>query len=210
MRTFKHWTPRYLWNRVNEKLYRRRHPDLPWLTPTAISILTTCLLKSDTGLEFGSGRSTLWFAQRTEYLTSVEHDPAWHARTLMQLDEKRLQNVNYWLREREPDDGHEGLTSGYVKVTDTLALDSIDYVLIDGLYRSACACCSIDKLKAGGMLIIDNANLYLPCLSHSPNSRNLKDGPASELWSEFLKQVKNWRFIWTSNGISDTAIYFKP
>ena len=59
-----HWTPRYLVNRTRQMLYERSHHDDPWLTPAAIRLLTGLLCPADLGAEFGSGRSTLWFAAR--------------------------------------------------------------------------------------------------------------------------------------------------
>src|SRR5271157_1158335 len=117
MRNFGHWSPRYFWNRLNEKAYRRSHPQEPWLTPTADLMLETYLLKTDVGLEFGSGRSTLWFARHVAHLTSVEHNPVWFERISRQIKDAGLANVNYCLKPRQPDDGQEGLTSDYVKVS---------------------------------------------------------------------------------------------
>jgi hypothetical protein len=71
MKSFRHWSPRYIYNRVNEMIYQRSYPDHPWLTKTANSILVNLLKKDDIGLEFGSGRSTLWFARRMSFLTSI-------------------------------------------------------------------------------------------------------------------------------------------
>jgi predicted O-methyltransferase YrrM len=210
MRNFGHWSPRYLWNRLNEKAYRRSHPDQPWLTPTADLMLATYLLKTDVGLEFGSGRSTLWLAKHVVYLTSVEHNPAWFERISQKIKEEGLANVSYCLKPRQPDDGQEGLTSAYVKVTDDFENGSLDFALVDGICRSACVMRVLPKLRPGGMLVIDNANLYLPCKSHSPNSRTVQKGASSELWKEFLEVVSGWRTIWTSNGIADTAFYYKP
>ena len=71
-----HRTPRYVYHRTRQLCYERAHPDEPWLTPAAIGLLATLLRPADTGAEFGSGRSTLWFAARVAALTSVEHDTA--------------------------------------------------------------------------------------------------------------------------------------
>jgi putative heme iron utilization protein len=49
------------------------HPNWPWLTKEAILLLERLLRPDDIGLEFGSGRSTIWFAERVEKLISIEH-----------------------------------------------------------------------------------------------------------------------------------------
>ena len=79
MRPFRHLTPRYIWNRTALIVYERANPGQPWLTPDMIKILDSWLCPADVGLEFGSGRSTSWFAARVKHLTSVEHNPEWYS-----------------------------------------------------------------------------------------------------------------------------------
>src|SRR5687767_10105169 len=79
MRSFRHRTPRYVYNRLVVMLDEFRHRDWPWLTRGMVEILQTWLRPEDRGLEFGSGRSTLWLGTRVGHLTSVEHDPEWYA-----------------------------------------------------------------------------------------------------------------------------------
>jgi hypothetical protein len=209
VRTFRHWTPRYIYSRILEKHYRRTHPGLPWLTQEANRILETLLLPQDVGLECGSGRSTLWFAARVSHLTSVEHNPQWHARVAGWLDEKQLANVDYHLCPGSDSAADLYNLPAYVRIVDDIPPNSLDFALVDGIFRDACALLALDRLKAGGFLVIDNANLYLPCESHAPNSKREADGPASLLWAQFLQKTAGWRTIWTSNGVSDTAFFFK-
>lgn len=63
-RRLSHLTPRYVFNRIAVLLDERRNPEHPWLTADAVRILSTLILPTDIGVEFGSGRSTKWFAQR--------------------------------------------------------------------------------------------------------------------------------------------------
>jgi hypothetical protein len=44
MRSIKHWTPRYIKDRIAEMYYQRFHPDYPWLTPAANAILEDYLI----------------------------------------------------------------------------------------------------------------------------------------------------------------------
>jgi predicted O-methyltransferase YrrM len=209
-RTYRHWTPRYLWDRINEKLYRRAHPGLPWLTPEANNILAAWLKPQYVGAEFGSGGSTLWLARHLAHLTSVEHNPAWYQKVSAMLKDANLTNVDYYLKEKQSGDDVEGFSSNYVSIIGTFKEASLDFVLVDGIYRSACVLALLDKIKPGGLLVIDNANLHLPCHSHSPNSRTPQMGPASPAWGEFLTKVETWKTHWTSNGVSDTAFFYKP
>ena len=56
MRTFSHWTPIYIKNRIGTLYYEKAYPEYPWLTRDANEILASYLVKNDIGLEFGSGR----------------------------------------------------------------------------------------------------------------------------------------------------------
>lgn len=208
MRSFAHWTPRYLFDRSLEKLYRRRHPDLPWLTPSANQILTTCLKDTDRGAEFGSGKSTIWFSKQIASLVSVEHNPVWYEKVRKELEILGQQNVTYLFRPQKP--GENPLQSAYVLEAQKLANASLDFALVDGIYRDACVWVLLDKIAPGGLLIIDNINLYLPSSSRCPNSIRPNGSPVTPLWERVYAILKQWRYIWTSNGISDTAIFFKP
>lgn len=93
MRSFRHWTPRYIANRIKVMLYQYKYPDHPWLTEDAIKFLSSYLKKDDVGLEFGCGRSTLWFAKRISHLTSVETDSLWYGRVKQSLNCNKINNV---------------------------------------------------------------------------------------------------------------------
>ena len=207
--TMRHRTPRYIYARTRQYLYERSHPGEPWLTPEAIRMLGSMLLPSDHGLEFGSGRSTIWFAKRVCRLTSVEHNTDWHAVLSGRLKEQRLDNVNYILA--PPDQPEElGDNSEYVRSAMAFAASSLDFVLIDGVYRGHTAKYALSRIKPGGLLIIDNVNWFLPSNSCSPNSRTLALGPEGPVWAEVAGDLASWRCIWTSSSIWDTAIYVKP
>jgi len=208
-RSYKHWTPRYLVDRIRLEFYERLHPDHPWLTKSANAILQGRLQNNFLGLEFGSGRSTLWFARRVRHLTSIEHDPVWFQNVSAMLAANRIANVSHLLREVDRGE-QEAATTGYLRVLDDFAAESLDFVLVDGVYRAACANGAIDKLRPGGMLILDNVNWYLPCESRAPNSRRPAQGPISQDWARFEDRVSTWRRDWTSSGVTDTAIFYKP
>ena len=209
MRSFRHWTPRYIVNRVAEMRYQRLSPDEPWLTMQANQILLTLLKPEDVGVEFGSGRSTVWFAKRVRSLTSVEHNEQWYGKVQNLLATSGADNVDYILCPRDLPDA-EGDRSAYVAVLDRFVSDKLDFALVDGVYRDHCALHALKKLRPGGVLIIDNVNRYLPSNSISPASRTMQQGPDGEVWRQVLNRLADWRSIWTSSGVTDTAFYFKP
>jgi len=81
---------------------------------------------------------------------------------------------------------------------------------VDSYYRDYTTRYIMPKVKPGGMLILDNINWYLPCESKAPGTRPVDLGPAGSTWAEIWQEIAGWRRIWTSNGVWDTAIFFKP
>jgi len=183
------------------------HADYPWLTPKANEIIESKISKEDIGLEYGSGRSTIWFARRVAYLTSVEHNLFWFEKIKMNLEKNNQNNVN--LIFNEVPKNSEYAKKRYVGIADNFPDRSLDFVLIDGLLRDECALKVLGKIKLGGILIIDNINWYLPSYSIAPNSKTIEDGPASKNWKLLAEFLKHWRCLWTSSGVTDTAIYLK-
>jgi len=101
MRQFRLWNTRYIYDRVALMVYEKHHPSVPWLTQEMINILEGWLTSGDRGIEWGSGRSTVWFAERVGSVVSFEHNPTWFQRIDLQLKQKGLQNVAYRLCEEE-------------------------------------------------------------------------------------------------------------
>jgi len=209
MRSISHWTPRYIKDRLGTIYYEKKHRDHPWLPRSANEILDSYLTKSDIGLEFGSGRSTIWFAKRISHLTSVEDNENWVANVREMLNKTNTQNVDYKFL---PNDGEEdnGSDVEYVRVIDNFEANSLDFCLVDGSFREFCTLNVIEKIHPGGLLIIDNVNWYLPSNTYSPFSRSLADGPKNPIWNEVANRLSNWRKIWISSGVTDTAFFFKP
>lgn len=123
----------------------------PWLTDQAIDFLED-FLKKDTHarvLEFGSGSSTLWFAQRTPHLISLEHDVRW-----FKLIKKELEK-NY---SRIPcEQQYRLVISEYYRVCDEFPDNYFDLILVDGKDRVKCVEHAQRILKPGGILMLDNA-----------------------------------------------------
>jgi predicted O-methyltransferase YrrM len=170
-------TPRYIYNRISDLFYQRAHPADPWLTPAAIGLLGTLLRPTDRGAEFGSGRSTLWFAARVAELTSVETNTRWHEAVTSQLKERGVSNVDYILvPEDQPAENGDG---PYARTALNFPDASLDFALVDSYYRDHTAKFIMPKIKPGGLLIIDNINWHLPCRSKAPGTRPAELGPAT-------------------------------
>jgi hypothetical protein len=209
MRNFSHITPRYVVDRISYKAFELRNPGKPWLAQPAVAVLNTWLKPTDRMLEFGSGRSTAWFASKVGHITSVEHHKQWHEQVSEMFAAKGLRNIDYRhiaVSDKDSPTGNEA----YFNIANEFAPESLDVVLVDGLYRGECTLAAIPKIKRGGMLAIDNVNWFLPSTTRAANSRRAADGPLDENWKKIGELIAPWRTIWTENGLSDTALFIKP
>ena len=203
----KHWTPRYMYNRsLNLLSFHILHRDWPWVTPAAVKLLELWLQPTDDVFEWGSGRSTLWMAPRVRSVTSVETNQEWFEKVRSTAQRRGLRNVDLNLLSPGPNSEQ---SDAYVSLL-AEAGRSFDLIYIDGSCRELCALAAPKRLKPGGLLLIDNSNWYLPSGTSAPSSRLPEEGPLLPEWVEFLEKVKDWRQIWTSNGVWDTTIWVKP
>jgi hypothetical protein len=141
---------------------------IPWITFPAIHYLERYLKKEMQAFEYGSGASTLFFADRIQKLISIEHDGTWFEKISDKLRESDIQNVD--LRKITPskeDNIEENYTSqnenypglsfkNYAQEISHYPDNYFDVVLIDGRARTGCFLQSISKIKTGGLLIWDN------------------------------------------------------
>ena len=200
-RSLGHLTPRYVVARANDAAHQALHRDEPWLTPDSVKFLSQTLRSSDVGLEFGSGRSTLWLASRLAYLVSVESDRVWFDRVQETLRESGHRDDRVSLVFAEQPDEYLAMPPG---------LDGLDFCLIDGKYRDRCARLAARIVKPGGLLVVDDAHRYLPNdATHAPLARRSGDGPASEEWAAFLDDTASWRRYWSTNGVKDTYVFIR-
>lgn len=207
-RSLSHWTPRYARDRLRWELYQRRHPDEPWLSPDANAVLSRFLLATDIGVEWGSGKSTLWLARRLGHLTSVEDVPRWHRRVAAQLEAAQVDNVTYHLAPPPPRDD-TARSSDYVSVANRFEDGSLGFALVDGSAREHCAAAVLPKIAPGGVLVLDDTNGYFDYPSTSPTSRHRR-GPKNMVWAQVADALAGWRMVRTTSGLKDTEIYVRP
>ena len=99
--------------------------------------------------------------------------------------------------------------------------ETLDYALVDSAPRG-CLCAGIaPKLRPGGVLILDNANWYLPPpASGTPacaGNRLGRDRHARQPHTAppVLARVRealiaDWPALWSSNGVQMTLVLVKP
>jgi hypothetical protein len=155
---------------------------MPWICFDAITFLTNWV-KSKENLnvfEYGSGGSTFFWMLFDVRLISIEHDFSWFTKIKSELHERKLDTVDYrfvepeyknenWWKERDPSDpfqystGDENLKNftfqNYVKQIEPFPDHYFDLIMIDGRSRPACIAHSVNKVKPGGLLVIDNSDI---------------------------------------------------
>ena len=182
------------------------HQNRPWLSQEAILYLDKHLDKNMTGLEYGSGRSTIYFARKLKKLVSIEHHTGWFNKVDLLLKEQGLNNVEYLhipkenTTDSQPDDnvilsGLDGSEPrmdfyNYYSKVNEYPDEYFDFVLIDGRARVHCGKNAINKLKSGGIFVLDN-------------SERARYKPLHDLLSK-------WPMIFTTTGLTDTTIWTKP
>jgi hypothetical protein len=222
-RSFSHWTPRYLRYRVAAALRARLRPEEPWLTPAAVRQLASMLRPEHVGVEWGSGNTTPWLARRTRHLTSYETDPAYYQRVAARLEAASITNVDYRLIEHDFEgetDEQEMHRNAFVRAAYEFPDESLDYALVDSVPRGCLSFGVAPKLRRGGILIVDNANLFLPppagVRPDAPGSVAVIAGtpgstlPHHECWPAFARLIEGWEAYWSSNGLQMTLILVKP
>ena len=183
--------PFYMAGRLQNWIYEWRHPDHPWLAPAAIIWLEHNLRSDMRGWEWGSGRSTLWFAKRLQSITSIESDAAWFEQVREMVAE--LSNVDLRHIPLEHPDAETYAFDYPVLPANAAAIESVpdaslDFVVVDGWYRPVCTRAALPKLKPGGLLLIDNTDWKDPPHVHVP-----KDWPLVHRSRNVMTQTSIWR-----------------
>lgn len=200
-----HWSPRYLYCRVRQELWSRSHPEDPWLTRTAVAFLSEYIRPGDTLVEFGSGRSTMWFARRVGAMgkvISVEASQEWQQEVARRLRAAGMGQADVQYAENTPEK--------YVQSAAQRLNGKADAILIDGAVRDACAVWGVSAVKPGGIIVLDNAQHYLPHASRCPKAIPADGAAKTPLWAEYAKATSAWRKFWTTDGVNDTAVFFAP
>ena len=208
MKIRKYHDLKYLKSKFIQWLYNKKKPENPWLTPDSIFFLDNWLSDKDVGFEWGSGRSTIWFSERVLKLVSVEHDLEWYEKIkteIKKLSGEDQLKIDYKYFDIRDDPGK----TQYVNSINKISGELFDFVLVDGRIRDLCSLNVVEKIKKGGIIILDNAERYLTNSLNLPESNtDFKINGPNPNWAEFEGIIKNKRKYWTSNGITSTLIIF--
>jgi predicted O-methyltransferase YrrM len=125
--------------------------DEPWIVPEAFEYLKDIVKLNWHVFEWGSGGSTIWFAQRCREVVSIEYRRKWKRRA-----ERKIARLNLV---------HQAmviLASGdeYINAIDDEDFGKWDLIFIDGerKHRKRCIEKAMTKLAPGGYIMVDNSN----------------------------------------------------
>ena len=202
----KHHSLKYIASRIALAIFQKRNPQLPWLVRTALPFIEQRLKPGATGIEWGSGRSTAWFAERAAHVTTVEDDSAWVEIVKDSLNRQGLAS-KVDIRQIALSD-----ETGYPGVATEFAPSSVDFVLVDGSrQRGECSIAGIGLVREGGMFILDNAERYLD----SPEAQKLhgymQGGERNDpSWDQLRLVLSRWACSWFSDGTTATMVAIRP
>ncbi len=150
--------------------------EIPWMNFGAIDFLKECVRADMQIFEYGSGSSTLFWANHAKEVISIEHDTEWAKKVQKQLDNKGLSNVRLFLIEPKKNEvvGKKDIADPYQYSTDdemwgafsfkeyVLRINEypdnyFDFVVVDGRARPSCIAASTNKIKLGGYMVVDNS-----------------------------------------------------
>ncbi len=131
---------------------------IPWFTYPAIEYIQQLDLSDCLVFEWGSGNSSLFFADRVKHIISVESNRDWFDTI------SKNKKENQTLVCIEEGDNYPA----YIAKTD----QQYDIIIIDGKKREDCADIAIKYLKDDGVIILDNSDRH-PDISSFLRSKDL-------------------------------------
>lgn len=194
--------------KINYALFRKLNTPSPWLSPAATLYFKKHLTKNMIGLEYGSGFSTLFYANRVKQMEVIEHHKGWYDKIAKTLAEKGVNDkVNYYLIEQNESEKAQlpefinradfpanfswrKTYFNYFEHVKTYKDEYFDFIIVDGRARVECSFNAFAKLKSGGLFILDNSE--------------------RKRYEPVFESLKNWEMVNTSNGLTDTTFWLKP
>jgi hypothetical protein len=191
----------------------------PWITFDAIDYIQAFLQRmtdraeAPRVFEYGSGGSTRFWLSRGAQCVSIEHDPDWFKVVRGRLGAAK---IDYRLIEPQPtiettggrgpadpeayasdDERYRGLSfRKYASAIDEFAAGHFHIVLVDGRARPSCLAHAADKVRAGGLLVLDNAEReYYTSIAGARLAR--------------FQRLPFWGALPTSHQFTRTDVYLK-
>ena len=160
---------------------------LPWYTYPAIEYIQQLDFSDLEVFEYGSGNSTIFWSKQAKKVISIENNPGWYEI----ISPKVAENVSLKLVDDK---------SSYIKEIENY--DGFDVVVIDGSYRYECAQKAVNRLKPGGIILLDNADW------HVQTAKLLRDSDLIEVDMTGLGPIN--AYAWTTSFFLHRDFNLKP
>jgi SAM-dependent methyltransferase len=185
--------PRY----IAHNLISRKPPvdlELPWFSYGAIDFLESFLTKEMRVFEFGSGGSTLFFAQRSKSVTAIEDNAHWCELVAAKLAAGGIENVDLRHVPVAFTTEQAFASSEYVNA---VRASTFDVIIVDGSEwtlnaRPICFRAAEPQIAPGGIIVVDDSWRY----------RELRQENRAKRF-EIFESVGPARY-----GVTSTDVYF--
>jgi hypothetical protein len=188
--------------------------EQPWITFPAIDFIKKIISKEMIVYEFGTGGSTLFFANRAKKIISVEHDPLWMEKISNAIKKRGYNNWQGNLIEpikdnefykKDPSNPDDYISSSkdflgmsfekYVRKLDEFPDNYFDIIFIDGRARPSCFKHSLPKLKTNGYIFWDNTdrNHYFHSMNRASTDLVFFDFPGCCPYVNFFTRTSAWK-----------------
>jgi SAM-dependent methyltransferase len=185
--------PRY----IAHNLISRKPPvdlELPWFSYGAIDFLESFLTKEKRVFEFGSGGSTLFFAQRSKSVIAIEDNAHWCELVAAKLAARGIRNADLRHLPVAFTNGEAFASSEYVNA---VRESTFDVIIVDGSEwtlnaRPICFHAAESRIAPGGIIVVDDSWRY----------RELRETNRAKRF-EIFESVGPARY-----GVTSTDVYF--
>ena len=118
---------------------------LPWVTYSFIDFIKGRLNKELSIFEYGSGSSTIFYAQRVARVVSVEHDEDWYNKIVNTKPANA--EMLFTKLEKDGEYAHKAVLTG----------EKYDIIIVDGRDRINCCIHSVQALTSKGVVVLDDS-----------------------------------------------------
>lgn len=164
---------------------------IPWYTYPAIEYLSNIDFSTKSILEYGSGNSSEYWAERAKDIVSIESDKDWYEKVSSRL------KFNQTVLLKKDADEYENSIKAFGR--------KFDVIIIDGIRRSECTKVIGSYLNVespeGGLVILDNSDWYKNSSKYLRNQLDLIEidfhgfGPINNYtWTTSMFLTRNFRF----------------
>ena len=165
---------------TTHKIIDDKGSPMPWITYTCWEFLEQLDLKNKEVFEWGGGNYTLYWARQAKSVISIEDDEKWFSVIKPQLPD----NAKMFL-----------CNEFYLNQIKNYGLFDIIFVDSDDKFRVQSTIASVDHVREGGMIILDNSDMY-------PQAAEFLRGKG-------FTQIDFFGFAPQVSYVSVTSIFFK-